>query len=111
MENKNTKEAIQYFWKLIDIRNSGSIDAFVISYFFGAIQKQLQMKKIECASVDDIQDEIFDMVKSREPGIITQQDLVDCRQGGTVLSMLTDAAAFWRYDNREKLLMDSDDDE
>eukprot|EP00971_Amphidinium_carterae_P061042 1207825-Amphidinium_carterae.1 len=28
--------------------------------------------------------------------------------GGTVLSMLIDAAAFWRYDNRESLMIDSD---
>jgi len=48
------------------------------------------------------------MVKSSKPGVITFQDLVNCRQGGTVLSMLIDAAAFWRYDNRESLIDDAD---
>lgn len=110
MENKNTKQAIQYFWKLIDIRHQGSLDGFVINYFFRAILRLLQTKKFDVASVDDVKDEIFDMVKAKQLGVITLPDLVNCRQGGTVLSMLIDAAAFWRYDNRENLMMEPDDD-
>jgi len=109
MDNKNTRQAIQYFWKLIDVNHQGQIDGFVINYFFRAIVRLLQKKKCDVATVDDVKDEIFDMVKSSKPGVITFQDLVSCRQGGTVLSMLIDAAAFWRYDNRESLLMDNDD--
>jgi len=111
MENKNSRQAIQYFWKLIDIHHKGCLDGFVINYFFRAIHRLLQTKKLPVASIDDVKDEIFDMVKSEVPGIITQQDLINCRQGGTVLSMLIDAAAFWRYDNRETLLMEPDEEE
>lgn len=111
MENKNTPQAIQYFWKLVDIHHTGCIDGFVINYFFRAIVKLLRAKSPDIASVDDVKDEIFDMVKSKTPGIITQQDLVQCRQGGTVLSMLIDATAFWLYDNRESLMMEQDDDD
>lgn len=73
--------------------------------------KLLQTKSTDIASVDDVIDEIFDMVKPKQQGMITLDDLINCRQGGTVLSMLIDAAAFWRYDNRESLMMDQDDDE
>jgi len=110
MENKNTHEAIQYFWKLIDIHQRNCLDSFTINYFFRAIVRLLGDKNIDVPPVDDVKDEIFDMVKSEKPGIITMQDLVQCRQGGTVLSMLIDAAAFWRYDHRESLLMDPEDD-
>jgi len=110
MENKNSKQAIQYFWKLI-ANTQGTLDAFVVNYFFQAIVKLLQTKKVDVASVDDVKDEIFDMVKSKEPGVITLEDLIECRQGGTVLSMLMDAAAFWRYDNRENLMIEPDDDD
>mmetsp|Transcript_27958 Transcript_27958/g.64522 ORF Transcript_27958/g.64522 Transcript_27958/m.64522 type:complete len:476 (+) Transcript_27958:74-1501(+) len=112
MENKNSQQAIQYFWKLIDVHHTGKIDGFVISYFFSAITRQLQEKNFDGgqASVDDVKDEIFDMVKAKEPNYITYEDLVNCGQGGTVLSMLIDAAAFWRYDNRESLMIDSDDE-
>merc|ERR1712050_351229 len=111
MENKNTREGLQYFWKLIDIYHTGYIDALVIEYFFGAIVRMLQAKTVDVASVDDVKNEIFDMVKPTQSGIITLQDLINCRQGGVVLSMLIDAAAFWRYDNRENLLIEPDDDD
>mmetsp|Transcript_46774 Transcript_46774/g.123619 ORF Transcript_46774/g.123619 Transcript_46774/m.123619 type:complete len:493 (+) Transcript_46774:90-1568(+) len=111
MENKNTREAIQYLWKIIDIHHKGCLDGFVINYFFRAIHNLLKTKKFDVPSVDDVKDEIFDMVKAKEAGVITLQDLITCRQGGTVLSMLIDAAAFWRYDNRESLMMEPDDDD
>lgn len=111
MENKSTPEALQYFWKLIDIHQCGHIDGFTINYFFSAIVKKLQTKKMDVAVVDDVKNEIFDMVKASQPGIITLEDLMNCRQGGVVLSMLIDAAAFWRYDNRENLLMEPDGDD
>jgi len=111
MENKNTRQALQYFWKIIDVNHQGYIDSFVINYFFRAIVRMLHTKKFDVASVDDVKDEIFDMVKATTPGIITLQDLINCRQGGVVLSMLIDAAAFWRYDNRESLMMEPDEDE
>merc|ERR1711920_581324 len=47
MENKNSRQAIQYFWKLIDIKHKGVIDGFVINYFFRAIVRMLQTKKVE----------------------------------------------------------------
>jgi len=111
MENKSSKQAIQYFWKLIDVHRQGRLDGFVINYFFRAIVRLLQTKKFDVASVDDVKDEIFDMVKSKVPGIITLEDMIECRQGGTVLSMLIDAAAFQRYDNRESLMIGPDDDD
>jgi Ca2+-binding EF-hand superfamily protein len=111
VENKNSPEALQYFWKLIDIHHAGHIDAFVINYFFRAIVHSLQTKRFDVASIDDVKNELFDMVKASQTGIITLQDLINCRQGGVVLSMLIDAAAFWRYDNRENLMMEPDDDD
>lgn len=111
MENKNTNQAIHYLWKLIDIHHKGYLDSFVINYFFRAVLKRLQSKNIDSASVDDVKDEIFDMVKPAQPSVITLDDLIQCRQGGTVLSMLIDAAAFWKYDNRESLMMDADDED
>jgi len=112
MENKSTKQAIQHFWKLIDINHNDRLDGFVITYFFRAIVRLLQSKKFDITvNVDDVKDEIFDMAEPRVPGVITMEDLIRCRQGGTVLSMLIDAAAFWRYDNRESYYTVDDDDE
>ncbi|KAI4904492.1 hypothetical protein NFI96_018922 [Prochilodus magdalenae] len=55
-------------------------------------------------SVPFLQDEIFDMVKPRDPYKITLQDLVNSGQGDTVTSILIDLNGFWTYENREVLV-------
>lgn len=111
MENKNSPQAVRYFWRALDICHTAHIDKFVIKYFFQSIAKILHLKKLEVAIADDVVDEIFDMVKPQRPDIITLDDMLACQQAGTVVSMLIDAAAFWRYDNRERILLEGDDED
>ena len=59
--------------------------------------------------LEDVVDEIFDMVKPRDPNCITHRDLVQCKVGETVVNILTDVYGFLAYDQREQL-MHSDDD-
>lgn len=54
------------------------------------------------------QDEIFDMVKPKDPYKITLQDLVNSCQGDTVVSILIDLNGFWTYENREMLVTNDD---
>ena len=51
--------------------------------------------------VDDLKDELWDMAKPSMPYCITLQDLVSCGVGDMIVSMLTDAKAFFDYDQRE----------
>lgn len=55
------------------------------------------------------QDEVFDMVKPRDPCRITLQDLVNSCQGDTVSSILIDLNGFWTYENREVLVTNDTD--
>lgn len=55
----------------------------------------------EFLTVLSVQDEIFDMVKPKDPYKITLQDLVNSCQGDTVTSILIDLNGFWTYENRE----------
>lgn len=56
-----------------------------------------------------LQDEIFDMVKPKDPYKITLQDLVNSGQGDTVSSILIDLNGFWTYENREVLVANDTD--
>lgn len=49
------------------------------------------------------------MVKPTDPLKISLADLLACRQGGTIASMLTDVRGFWAHDNRENLLQDEEE--
>ena len=104
IENKKSKQSLAYFWRLLDIKQEGYIDIFTINYFFRQIVKKLKEIDGDVVSVADVKDEIFDMVKPINPTRITLEDLLQCGQGDTVVSMLTDLHGFWEYDNRENII-------
>eukprot|EP00823_Brevimastigomonas_motovehiculus_P009181 TRINITY_DN8845_c0_g1_i1.p1 TRINITY_DN8845_c0_g1~~TRINITY_DN8845_c0_g1_i1.p1 ORF type:complete len:482 (+),score=107.63 TRINITY_DN8845_c0_g1_i1:19-1464(+) len=105
MENKNSPEALHYFWKIFDLQHVGYITVFTLNYFFRAIvQKMSETYGHDVEIADVVSNEIFDMVKPTEAHKITLQDLIRARVGGTVVSILSDVNAFWKYDNREVLV-------
>ncbi len=64
MENKNTTQSIEYFWRLVDIKHNGRLDAGVIRYFFNAIIRCLEQRELDKGiKQEDVTDEIFDMVR------------------------------------------------
>jgi Ca2+-binding EF-hand superfamily protein len=78
MENKKEQPALQYFWRLLDTNKSGFIDVFTINYFFREIVERYPAEGFEPVSVEDVNDEIFDMVKPSDPYGITFEDLMQC---------------------------------
>lgn len=102
-DNKNSPQSIQFFWPVLDLNRLGYLTPFTINYFFRDIQKRLQKNNAEVVNTKDIMEEIYAMVMPSDPMRITLQDLIDCKCGGTVISILTDVEAFWAYDNRESL--------
>ena len=104
MENKKSQQSLTYFWKILDIYGKGAIDSFVINMFFKEVKSKLTQRDPDAESnfkVEDIKDELFDMAKPETPHAITYNDLINCGQGDVIVSILTDAKAFFDYDQRE----------
>jgi len=111
MTYRGTPEALAYFFRLLDMRKNGRLTPFEISYFFRAVlDKFEEIGEEPNCTVEDVTDEIFDMVKPKDPHVITLSDLLECKVGETVVGMLTDVNAFWQYDRREQLMGHGDDD-
>jgi len=111
MENKKTKEGLSYLFRLLDVKRVGYLDSFAISYFFRDIIQILRDNGFEAASLEDVKDEIFDMVKPKDPLRITLEDLIVSKCGGTVVEMLIDINGFWAYDHRESLVWEENEEE
>uniref|UniRef100_A0A915KQ75 Serine/threonine-protein phosphatase 2A regulatory subunit B'' subunit gamma n=1 Tax=Romanomermis culicivorax TaxID=13658 RepID=A0A915KQ75_ROMCU len=111
MENKNDPSSLQYFLRILDVRQLGYLDAFAINYFFRSIRKALEEQDQPPVSFEDIKDEIFDMVKPENQLRITLKDLTKSQQGGTIVGILIDINGFWTYENRECLATESQKDE
>ncbi|XP_058018242.1 serine/threonine-protein phosphatase 2A regulatory subunit B'' subunit gamma isoform X3 [Ahaetulla prasina] len=74
-----------------------------------AIQEQMKIHGQDPVSFQDVKDEIFDMVKPKDPYKISLQDLINSSQGDTVTSILIDLNGFWTYENREVLVASDND--
>lgn len=96
----------------------------------------MQQHKQEVVAFDDVNDEIFDMVRPADPSKISLQDLVnwyylvtliaECSTiialsfcalpfisgyGDTVVNILIDLDGFWTYENRETVVTDRSNSE
>uniref|UniRef100_A0A672SPH8 Protein phosphatase 2, regulatory subunit B'', gamma n=1 Tax=Sinocyclocheilus grahami TaxID=75366 RepID=A0A672SPH8_SINGR len=90
-------------------KEPAALHIFALNYFFRAIQEQMKIHGQEPVSFQDVKDDIFDMVKPKDPYKITLQDLVNSGQGDTVTSILIDLNGFWTYENREVLVANDTD--
>jgi serine/threonine-protein phosphatase 2A regulatory subunit B'' len=108
---KTETASLGYHFRLLDVQHTGQLTAFAINYFFRDMVKKLQDSGQEPPAVEDVKDEIFDMVKPRNPLAITLDDLIASKVGHTVVSILSDLQGFWTYENRESLMQQSDGDE
>jgi len=105
MENRQSPQSIQYFWRILDIQRCGFLNIFSLNYFFRAVcQKMVELGNEPINAGDVIANELFDMVQPQEPHKITLKDLTRCNCGDTIISILIDLNGFWKYDNRETLM-------
>ncbi|XP_022760513.1 probable serine/threonine-protein phosphatase 2A regulatory subunit B'' subunit TON2 isoform X2 [Durio zibethinus] len=111
LENKDTPEGLTYLFRCLDLHGRGFLTtADIHSLFRDVHQKWIEGGNYELC-IEDVRDEIWDMVKPVDPLRITLADLLACKQGGTVASMVIDVRGFWAHDNRENLLQDEEEPE
>jgi serine/threonine-protein phosphatase 2A regulatory subunit B'' len=104
-ENKNTRPSMAFFYRVLDVHELGYLTPFVLNIFFREVLKKLQQQNAcdaQLRTVDMIED-VYAMVKPKHEKDITLNDLFNSNCGGTIISMLIDAKAFWEYENRESL--------
>ncbi|XP_017777665.1 PREDICTED: serine/threonine-protein phosphatase 2A regulatory subunit B'' subunit gamma-like [Nicrophorus vespilloides] len=99
LENRSEPQALAFLFKILDLNDSGYLDAFTINYFFRAIQEQL--RDADLVIFEDFKDELFDMVKPKNPDRITLSDLYACGKGETFVSILIEFQAFLNYEYRD----------
>ncbi|XP_059155006.1 serine/threonine-protein phosphatase 2A regulatory subunit B'' subunit gamma-like [Physella acuta] len=110
MENRRESQALRYLFRILDVQHQGHLNVFSLNFFFRAIQEQMKIHGQEPIKFQDVKDEIFDMVKPRNPLKITLNDLINSGKGDTVVSILIDLNDFWTYENREYLIPDLSDE-
>ncbi|XP_064549339.1 serine/threonine-protein phosphatase 2A regulatory subunit B'' subunit gamma-like [Drosophila montana] len=101
LENRQTSSAMHYLFRMLDVQHTGYLSMQTLHYFFKGIEEQLVVLNGEPIRFEDFNNEIFDMVKPKDPCKITLQDLNNCGQAETVVSILIEFHKFWAYENRD----------
>ncbi|KAH1001424.1 serine/threonine-protein phosphatase 2A regulatory subunit B'' subunit gamma [Dendroctonus ponderosae] len=110
LENRSEPQALAYLFRILDIKGCGYLDAFTLNYFFRDIQDQMTAHGTEQpVSFSDVKDELFDMVRPKDPERVTLNDLVACGQGETFVSILIEFRGFWAYEHREAISSEPSD--
>ncbi|KAL7730188.1 hypothetical protein ACLKA6_016467 [Drosophila palustris] len=99
LDNRQTPQGLNYLFRMLDVQHTGYLTEETMHHFFKGIQKQMQAFTEESVNYKDVSNEIFDMVKPKDPSKITLQDLNNCGQGETVVSILIEFHKFWAYEN------------
>ncbi|KAI4468450.1 serine/threonine-protein phosphatase 2a regulatory subunit b'' subunit gamma [Holotrichia oblita] len=110
LENRTEPQALAFLFRILDIKSQGYLDAFTLNYFFRAIQEQMRAHGAEPVSFQDVKDELFDMVRPKDTEKITLEDLINCGQGDTFVSILIEFHGFWAYENREAVTVEPTQD-
>ncbi|RWS10828.1 serine/threonine-protein phosphatase 2A regulatory subunit B', partial [Dinothrombium tinctorium] len=110
MENKKEPQSLNIFFRLLDINQKGYIDSFVFKVFFKSLEEKLREQGHDLLNFTDICSEIFDMVKPVHQYRITLKDLIASGEGDIVVSIVSDCNGFWAYENRECVLLDTQEE-
>lgn len=62
-------------FRILDVQHTGYLTEQTLKYFFKGIEEQMLARSEEAVNFEDINNEIFDMVKPKDPNKITLQDL------------------------------------
>uniref|UniRef100_A0A0A9YPT9 Serine/threonine-protein phosphatase 2A regulatory subunit B'' subunit gamma n=1 Tax=Lygus hesperus TaxID=30085 RepID=A0A0A9YPT9_LYGHE len=101
LENRHEPQALHYLFRILDVKGNGYLDTFSLNYFFRAIREQMLVTGQEPISFEDVQDEVFDMIKPVDPTKITLQDLLNSGHGEILVNILIDLNGFWTHENRD----------
>lgn len=104
LESTSSSASLRYFWKILDFDGKHIMNSLMIQYFYQEVQSLMLEIGEDAPPLDNILVEIFDMIGCPLSTGARFEDILKSKQGYTVLTMLLDGNAFWRYDNRESLM-------
>lgn len=92
----------QWFFKLLDVEKRGALSPLAVRHFLREVCRALEEYGLEPPRLLDVQAEIFDMARCRDPARgITWAEFSRSGVGAVVISMLVDVHGFLSYDQRE----------
>jgi len=110
-EDKKHPVSVAYFFRVLDRDKKHHLTSRDLHLFFRDVhQKWVEGGHYDLA-MEDVKDEMYDMVSPKDKYRMTLQDILDSKQGDTIVNILSDITGFWRYDSREMLMQQEEQEE
>jgi len=102
--------AIAYFFKVLDLKDSGYLTRFDLMYFYEDLRSSYDAyfmggELMPC--FDDYFDQLYDMAQPETWGRISLKDLLRCKQAHDFINCLINFFEFNRFETREEGVEDS----
>ena len=108
LENRDSAPAIKFWWRLLQDEDELHLGE---KRMYSLIQSVIDTLVSRSDGIppsyraSDVYDEIRDMLGVTETRLITKDCLTQSKLASSVIAILTDAQAFYLYDNRESILL------
>jgi Ca2+-binding EF-hand superfamily protein len=109
--NPNTPQGLRYFFTVFDLEQKGYITEHDLAYFLKDVLEGLdETQDIEPGEeglgsgkvfAEDVQNQIFDMVRPKTPGVITMGDLLHCGAAHIFCSILSSRDIFDNWEQND----------
>lgn len=91
-----------FFWNILDLHSTGVLTPLTVNYFFRETHAKLVSVGLDAPSREIVVQEVFDLITTAQPLLITRDEFVQSPQAGLFASLLIDCLSFWSYENREQ---------
>lgn len=109
-EDKKTPTSIEYWFRLMDLDGDGALSMFELEHFYEEQSRRLDSLGVEALPFPDCLCQVLDLVRPRDPGRITLQDLKRCRLAHVFFDTFFNVEKYLDHEQREQasLLRDGD---
>ncbi|VEL27655.1 unnamed protein product [Protopolystoma xenopodis] len=77
MENRKEPQSLSFFFRLLDVGGQRKLTAMTLAHFYTGVEARLKSADHDPPCLDDVLNEIFDMIKPKNPQYITLDDLIN----------------------------------
>ena len=77
----------------------------IVNLFVREVHARLVSAGVSPPPLELIVPEMFDVIKTEKPLIMTKKEFFASNQAGLFSSLLIDCLSFWMYENREQLMV------
>lgn len=89
-----------WLWRVLDVDGSGVLTPMKVNMFFRETHAKVAAIVDSTPAADVVLLELFDLIPTSEPLLITQEDFVGSNQAGLLVAIMIDCLSFWGYENR-----------